>query len=75
MHDAKRKDLVYTFKKKLDFQCETKILFEQPATFDGCTFLLVALQAVEEDSWNLTNEANPMLDVKAKLAQMKQKGI
>lgn len=75
MCGGKRKDLAYTFKKKLDFKCETKILVEQPATFNGCTFLLVVLQAVEEDAWNLTNEANKMVDLNEKMAKMKEKGV
>lgn len=75
MCGGKRKELVYTFKKKLEFKCETKILVEQPATYNGCSFLLLVLQAVEEDSWNLTNEANDMVDLNEKLAKLKEKGF
>jgi len=75
MCGGKRKELTYTFKKKLDFKCETKILVEQPATYNGCTFLLLVLQAVEEDSWNLTNEANALVDLNEKMAKLKEKGF
>jgi len=73
---GKRKDLKHTFKKKLGFQCEKKIMLEQPGNFGGCTFLLVVLQAVEQDDWNLKNTSNKMLDVEEKLAKLqKQQGL
>ena len=75
MCGGKRKELMYTFKKKLDFKCEQQIVFEQPATFGGCTFLLVVLQAVEQDSWNLQNKSNNLVDLDAKIAKMKAKGL